>query len=171
MESKSSKIKERVISQYSNEKSNKCIASIIGFITESKKLALSQFPDPNFVLDTNDVFEASNFYRQMKDYDKSRKTKYRNTLNLDRQDVDTYYYGESGSSMYGRLTIDDKFQYLYDCPLHSKSDVISPYDVIKGVRKKFKLQEKVICGTAKDGTTPYTRKSYIGFCVTKYLIK
>jgi hypothetical protein len=38
-------------------------------------------------------------------------------------------------------------------------------------RKKFKLQEKVICGTAKDGTTPYTRKSYIDFCVTKYLIK
>jgi hypothetical protein len=128
MESKSSKIKKKVIPQFSNEKSNRCIATIIGFISESKKLALSQFPDHNFVLDTNDVFEASNFYRQMKAYDKNRKT-----LNLDRQDVDTYYYGESGSSMYGRLTLDDNFQYLYDCPLHTLPDIISPYDVIKGV--------------------------------------
>ena len=133
-------------SQISTEKTNKCIASIINFITQTRQIALAQFPDPNFVLDTNDVFEASKFYRQMKAYDNFCYRKYlnSNSFTLDTQDIEFgEYYGRTGFTMFGRITINDKKQNLEDCSLHSMPEIVNINRVISGVRKKFYIQESI----------------------------
>ena len=159
-------------SQISTEKTNKCIFSIVSFIIQTRQIALSQFPDPNFVLDTNDVFEASNFYRQMKGYANFCHRKYldSNSFTLDTQDIEFgEYYGQNGFTMFGRITINDKKQNLEDCPLHSMPEIIDVHSVLTGVKEKVHIQESTPKSKImRDLSVLYGPRRYINTSETRY---